>query len=148
MITSQNTPQLPDKTKEEEIKERREKVNELLGKGWTEKKIAAELKVSYITIVRDVKYLKEQVFDWVDEQARVGFMFECKKCLDELDNLKTRMYDILDDPNSKPEVKIKISRELREILHLKIEKLGLIPTLQGMKNIVSQFGKKPQRLLS
>ena len=38
MITSQNTPQLPDKTKEEEIKERREKVNELLGKGWQKRR--------------------------------------------------------------------------------------------------------------
>jgi len=128
MITSQNTPQLPDKTKEEEIKERREKVNELLGKGWTEKKIAVELKVSYITIVRDVKELKEQTFEWVDEQARTGYMFECKKCIDEIVNLKSTMYDMLYDPNSSPELKLKISKEIREILRFKIETLEVIPT--------------------
>jgi len=144
MIASQNTPQLPDKTKEEEIKERREKVNELLGKGWSEKKIALELKVSYITIVRDVKELKERTFEWVDEQARTGYMFECKKCIDEIDNLKSTMYDMLYDSNSNPELKLKISKEIREILRFKIERLEVIPTIQGVNNMVKQIGRVPQ----
>lgn len=145
MINSQNSPQLPDKSKEEEIRDRREKVNELLGKGWTEKKIAGELNVSYITIVRDVKELKEQTFQWVDEQARTGYMFECKKCIDEIDNLKSTMYDMLYDPNSNPELKLKISKEIREILRFKIERLEVIPTIQGVKNMIKQIGRYPQK---
>jgi len=139
MINPQ-TPALEDKSKEEEITQRRERVTELLSYGWTEKKIANELDVSYPTIVRDVRYLKEHVYEWVDEQARIGFMFECKKSLDEINSLKTAMYDLYYDPNTNPEMKLKISKELRELLTLKIERLGDIPVLHGVKRMLSRFG--------
>ncbi len=140
MINPQN-PALEDKNKEEEITQRRERVSELLSQGWTEKRIAKELDVSYPTIVRDVKYLKEHVYEWVDEQARIGFMFECKKCIDEIDSLKTAMYDLYYDPNTTPELKLRASKELRELLTLKIDNLGNIPVLEGVKRMVSQFSK-------
>lgn len=143
-MTAFENPSEMDASKEQEIQERREKVNELLSQGWTEKKIAENLNVSYATILRDVKELKDQTFEWVDEQARTGYMFECKKCLGEIDNLKTIMYDMLYDPNSKPELKLKISKEIREILSFKIERLEVIPTIQGVKNMIKQFGRDPQ----
>lgn len=133
-----------DATKEQEMLERRDRVDELLSQGWTEKKIAEKLNVSYATLLRDVKFLKEQALQWVDDMAKTEFIFEVKKSVGELDNLKTRLYGYLDDAKTDVETKLKISRELREILNLKLDTLGAGPALQGMKRVINRFGMSSQ----
>ena len=144
MITSEN-PALEDKSKEQEVAERREKITELLSQGWTEKRIANELDVSYPTIIRDVRYLKEQAFEWVDDIAKTGLIFEVKKSVSELDYLKTKLYGYLDEDKLDVETKVKISRELREILDLKLNVLAQGPTLKGLKRVINQYvnGQQP-----
>lgn len=143
-MTAFENPVEMDASKEQEILERREKVNELLSQGRTEKKIAEELNVSYATILLDVKFLKEQALQWVDDLAKTEFIFEVKKSIGELDNLKTRLYGYLDDDKLDAETKVKISREIRNILGVKISALAKGPTLQGIRRVIKQYGNGPQ----
>ena len=143
-MTAFENPSEMDASKEQEIMERQEMVNELLSQGWTEKKIAEKLNVSYATILLDVKFLKEEALQWVDDLVKTEFIFEVKKSIGELNNLKTRLYGYLDDDKLDAETKVKISREIKNILDLKLGILAKGPALQGLRRAIKQHGNDPQ----
>lgn len=69
---------------EAKISERQYQVNLLLGEAITERAIAKTMGVSRETIVRDVHELKQQANKWLTEEAKTGFIFQCKLALDKL----------------------------------------------------------------
>lgn len=68
----------------DKIAERQYQVNLLLGEALTERGIAKTMGVSRETIVRDVHELKEQANKWLTEEAKTGFIYQCKLALDKL----------------------------------------------------------------
>lgn len=138
MITSDNTPSLPESSKEEEIQSRREKVMELLAQCWPEQKIADKLGVSKITISRDVKWLKEYASTkWIDEILDVGFFYHMKKCFDEFEYLKIKLHQFIDEDHSVKE-KISAIRALNDIMCTQTSILGEGPMLKRVKQLVDR----------
>lgn len=142
MITSENVPALPDQSKEEEIQERREKVMELLAQCWTEQRIADELKVSKITIVRDVKWLREySASKWADDLVNEGFFYYMKKCFDEFEYLKGKMHQFLEEDHPVKE-KVMVTKTLTDLICNQVNIVSAGPVLQGLKQIVNR-NKQP-----
>jgi len=98
-MAAEQTP----KKHSDEIRERREKVAELI-KFKTESEIAEDLNCSLVTIARDVAFLKQAAQHWLDDLAANGFIFEYKTALDELKENRTglkNLYENATDPFEK-----------------------------------------------
>jgi len=142
MITSENISSLPDKSKEEEVQARREKVMEYLAQCWTEQKIADELGVSKITVVRDVKWLKEYASTkWADEIIYEGFFYYMKKCFDEFEYLKRKLHQFLVEDHTVKE-KIMAIKALNDLMYTQASIYAEGPVLQKLKQFVERY-KKP-----
>ena len=138
MITSDNVPSLPERSKEEEIQERREKVMELLAQCWTEQRIADELKVSKITVVRDVKWLREYAATkWADDLVGEGFFYYMKRCFDEFEYLKRKMHQILEEDHPVKE-KIMATKTLNDLMSNQVNVISAGPFLRSLKQIVNR----------
>ena len=142
MITSENIPSLPDKSKEEEVQARKEKVMEYLAQCWTEQKIADELGVSKITVVRDVKWLREYAYSkWADDLVGEGFFYFMKKCFDEFEYLKRKLHEILEEDHSSRE-KISAIKALNDLTCSQASVFTAGPVLQKLKQFVNRH-KRP-----
>lgn len=98
-MASEQTP----KKKSDEIRERREKVAEMM-KFKTEVEIARDLNCSLVTVARDVAFLKKSARYWLDDLARDGFIYEYKISLDELKESRValkQLYENSTDPFEK-----------------------------------------------
>jgi len=79
------------------IRERRQKVSNLIIKGKTETEIAGILFVHRNTIVRDVSFLKNQSHNWLDGLAKNGFIYEYKLSLDKSRDHERELQKLFED---------------------------------------------------
>ena len=103
-----------------------------LRKGMSETKIAETLGVSRQTVVRDVKFLKNNSQDWLDGLARDGFIFEYKLVLD---NLKEFDYELakLYSETSDERLKLDILKTRADHKKVFLELLGETPTVYALR---------------
>jgi DNA-binding transcriptional ArsR family regulator len=81
------------------IEERRSKVASLLAQSMTESEIAQELKVDQSTVSRDVQVLKQQSQRFVYDLAKSDLAFYYKQCIDGIEEVKRKAWEILRKSN-------------------------------------------------
>lgn len=123
--------------KNDAIKRRREKISYLLIKGKNETEIAYELKVSRITIVRDVSFLKKHSQNWLDGLAKNGFIFEYKLALAKIRDHESELQKLYNKTNDLGH-KIQILKALDDNAKLYLELLGETPTIHAYKRAIKQ----------
>jgi len=123
--------------KNDAIKRRREKISYLLIKGKNETEIAYELKVSRITIVRDVSFLKKHSQNWLDGLAKNGFIFEYKLALGKIRDHESELQKLYSQTEETSH-KIQILKTLDDNAKLYLELLGETPTIHAYKRAIKQ----------
>ena len=82
------------------IEDRRKKVASLLAQSMTEMEIAKKLKVDQSTISRDIKVLKQMSQQFVYDLAKSDLAYCYKQCLDGIEEVKRRGWDIFNGINN------------------------------------------------
>lgn len=119
-----------------EIRQRRERVAHLI-RYRTETKIAGILGCSRETIVRDVKFLKKQNWEWLDDLAKDGFIFEFRNALEKIRQNGARLEDMFEKAIDSW-LKLEIIREQDRNSKLYLELLGEAPTIHAFRKAVKQ----------
>ncbi len=124
------------KTLKQEIKERRERVIKLRREGKNESQIAEILNTSRETIVRDVRFIKNEANIWIEDLASHDFVFEYKESLEELKENKTELKKLYSEAEV-PE-KVKILKQLDENAERYIRLLGEAPAVFAFRKKVKK----------
>ena len=82
------------------IEDRRTRVASLLAQSMTEIEIARKLKVDQSTISRDIKVLKKLSQQFVYDLAKSDLAYCYKQCLDGIEEVKRRGWDIFNGVNN------------------------------------------------
>jgi DNA-binding transcriptional ArsR family regulator len=82
------------------IEDRRRRVVSLLAQSMTETEIAKNLKVDQSTIRRDIKVLKKMSQRFVYDLAKSDLAYYYKQCLDGIEEVKRRGWDIFNGTNN------------------------------------------------
>ena len=82
------------------IEDRRRRVASLLAQSMTEMEIAKKLKVDQSTISRDIKVLKKMSQQFVYDLAKSDLAYCYKQCLDGIEEVKRRGWDIFNGMNN------------------------------------------------
>jgi len=120
------------------IRERRQKVSNLIIKGKTETEIAGILCVHRNTIVRDVSFLKNQSHNWLDGLAKNGFIYEYKLSLDKIRDHERELQKLFEDSEEIGQ-KTQILKALDDNSKLYLELLGETPTVHAYKRAIGKF---------
>jgi len=120
------------------IRERRQKVSNLIIKGKTETEIASILCVHRNTIVRDVSFLKNQSHNWLDGLAKNGFIYEYKLSLDKIRDHERELQKLFEDSEEIGQ-KTQILKALDDNSKLYLELLGETPTVHAYKRAIGKF---------
>mgnify|MGYP001573089000 CR=1 FL=1 len=134
-------PALTDKTQEQMITQRREKVAHFLIKGYPEAEIAKMVNVSRETVVRDVRVIKMQARGWYANLATVEYLYEYKMMFDKL---KDYEYELQQMKNEAKDIsdKIKITKALQDNIFLQLKLVNnptAIHLLEIMKSLEKQY---------
>jgi DNA-binding transcriptional ArsR family regulator len=87
-------------TKKFQLEERRRQVASMLAQSMTETEIAFELKVDQSTISRDIEVLKKLSQQFVYDLAKSDLAYCYKQCLDGIEEVKRRGWDIFNGINN------------------------------------------------
>ena len=120
------------------IRERRQKVSNLIIKGKTETEIAGILFVHRNTIVRDVSFLKNQSHNWLDGLAKNGFIYEYKLSLDKIRDHERELQKLFENSEDIGQ-KTQILKALDDNSKLYLELLGETPTVHAYKRAIGKF---------
>ena len=82
------------------IEDRRRRVASLLAQSMRETEIAKELKVDQSTISRDIKVLKKMSQQFVYDLAKSDLAYCYKQCLDGIEEVKSKGWDIFNGINN------------------------------------------------
>jgi DNA-binding transcriptional ArsR family regulator len=82
------------------IEDRRRRVASLLAQSLTETEIAKKLNVDQSTISRDIKVLKKLSQQFVYDLAKSDLAYCYKQCLDGIEEVKRRSWDIFNGINN------------------------------------------------
>jgi transcriptional antiterminator len=82
------------------IEDRRRRVASLLAQSMSETEIAQRLKVDQSTVSRDIKELKKMSQQFVYDLARSDLAYCYKQCLDGIEEVKRRGWDIFNGMNN------------------------------------------------
>lgn len=120
------------------IRERRQKVSNLIIKGKTETEIASILCVHRNTIVRDVSFLKKQSHNWLDGLAKNGFIYEYKLSLDKIRDHERELQKLFENSEDIGQ-KTQILKALDDNSKLYLELLGETPTVHAYKRAIGKY---------
>ena len=120
------------------IRERRQKVSNLIIKGKTETEIASILCVHRNTIVRDVSFLKKQSHNWLDGLAKNGFIYEYKLSLDKIRDHERELQKLFENSEEIGQ-KTQILKALDDNSKLYLELLGETPTIHAYKRAIGKY---------
>ena len=121
-------------------KERKEMVSFYLMRGFTETKTAKILDVCRQTILRDVNDLKKNSRTWIDGLAKDGFIFEYKLALENLKDIRTKLWNLSEKPDAS-EQKYRILKTISDVTKSYLQLLGEAPTIHAIRKANSEMEK-------
>ena len=93
---------------------RRLQVQELLFSGYTQEKISEKLKVSLKTIGRDIKWIRRNAQNWLDDIAKTNFVNVFRETLEGYRQDIVRLYEMLEKCKD-DKTKIKLIKTISDI---------------------------------
>jgi IS30 family transposase len=97
--------------------DRRKRITSLLAQARTEQELAAELGVTQATISRDIRHLKILSQQYIYDLAKSDLAFYYQQCIDGINEVKRKAWDIYRDDSNKPYTKLsalKLAKECDE----------------------------------
>ena len=93
---------------------RRLQVQELLFSGYTQEKISEKLQVSLKTIGRDIKWIRRNAQNWLDDIAKTNFVNVFRETLEGYTQDIVRLYEMLEQCKD-DKTKIKLIKAISDI---------------------------------
>ena len=117
---------------------RREKIRYYQLEGMTEKLIAEKLDVSRSTIVRDIKYLKNETSEWLDELTKdFGYHYNYRINLERIENEIYQLNKIRENANTME--RIKIGNLMVKLIQTEWDLLGKAPMVASFKKFIKNI---------
>lgn len=124
-----------------EIQERRQKVLALLVKHLTESEISQSLGVSQPTISRDIKFLKLESKQFLDDMAKELFGFYYQQCIEGVDQVCRELWLLYHEQNSNQKTKLSALAILKDCYETKFRMLGEGPVVLTVQSLGERFEK-------
>jgi len=118
------------------IEQRRNQVRSLLQKSMrSPTAIASQLKDAWPVhvIKNDIKFIMKGAWEWVDEQAMVGFVSDVKLAVEELQNIEMSLHEIIQDKDAKPSTKLRAIQTKINCVEARLNLQGKGPILMRLK---------------
>ena len=126
---------------EQQVQWRREKVQELCSKGYSQREISQILQVGLATVNRDVSYLRNQAKTNIKRYIDEGLPEEYEKCLVGLTAITREAWKTEQDTEDKRE-KIQALSLAKECYSMKLELLTNVTVVDDAIRFVSQKSKE------
>ncbi len=121
---------------------RRLQVQELLFSGYTQEKISEKLKVSLKTIGRDIKWIRRDAQNWLDDIAKTNFVNVFRETLEGYKQDIVRLYEMLEkckDDNTK----IKLIKTISDIRYRYSQQFAEFPVVWSLDVFVKKNNPQP-----
>ena len=121
---------------------RRVKVQELLFSGYSNEKISEKLGVSTKTIGRDIKWIRQNNKNWLEDLANSGFAQEFRETLEGYKQDIIRLYEMLEqckDDNTK----IKLIKATSDIRYRYSQQFASFPAVWAIDVFVQKNNPHP-----
>lgn len=121
---------------------RRLQVQELLFSCYTQEKISEKLKVSLKTIGRDIKWIRRNAQNWLDDIAKTNFVNVFRETLGGYTQDIVRLYEMLEqckDDNTK----IKLIKAISDIRYRYAGQFARFPVVWAMDQFIKKNSPKP-----
>jgi len=119
------------------IIKRRMKVEELLFSGYGNEKISEKLGISTKTVRRDIKWIRQNNKNWLEDVANFGFIQEFRESLEGYKQDIIRLYEMLEqckDDNTK----IKLIKAISDVRYRYTEQFARFPAVWAMDVFVQK----------
>lgn len=133
------------------VKARREQVAQYMRRSINSPTLIAKaLSLNRITVENDVKFLRKNSRTWLTELAVDGLVFETQMGVEAMQELEKNLQNMLEQYKTKynedgsikqqgdPQMVLRITAELRELINTRLETLANGPTLAALRG-----GTKP-----
>jgi len=117
-------------------------VQELLFSGYTQEKISEKLKVSLKTIGRDIKWIRKNAQNWLDDIAKTNFVNVFRETLEGYRQDIIRLYEMLEqckDDNTK----IKLIKAISDIRYRYTGQFARFPGVWALDVFVKKNNPHP-----
>ena len=121
---------------------RRLQVQELLFSGYTQEKISEKLKVSLKTIGRDIKWIRRNAQNWLDDIAKTNFVNVFRETLEGYRQDIVRLYEMLEkckDDNTK----IKLIKAISDIRYRYTAQFAQFPSVWAFDVFIQKNNPPP-----
>ena len=121
---------------------RRLQVQELLFSGYTQEKISEKLDVTPRTVRRDIKWIRRNEQNWLDDIAETNFVHVFRETLEGYKQDIIRLYEMLEqckDDNTK----IKLIKAISDIRYRYTEQFARFPAVWAMDVFVQKNNPHP-----
>lgn len=118
-----------ERSNQDQIHWRREKVLDLSSDGYSERQIAERLRISQPTINRDLAYLREKAKENIRHYIDEKLPLEYQKCLIGLNGILSKMSDIMNNANAN-------ERDVMQATTLKMQAYSMKIDLLSNANVV------------
>ena len=121
---------------------RRLQVQELLFSSYTQEKISEKLKVSLKTIGRDIKWIRRNAQNWLDDIAKTNFVNVFRETLGGYTQDMVRLYEMLEkckDDNTK----IKLIKTISDIRYRYTAQFAQFPSVWAFDVFIKKNNSHP-----
>src|ERR671931_72178 len=125
----------------QQVQWRRDKVQELCSKGYSQREISHMLQVGLATVNRDISYLRDQAKDNIKKYIDERLPEEYEKCLVGLNAITKEAWNTVHNPEYKRE-KIQALSLAKECYSMKLELLTNATVVDDAIRFVSQNSKE------
>ena len=133
-----------NKNMKDKINWRRNKVNELSIKGFSQAEIARMLQISEPTISRDIEYLKQEANETIRNHIQKKLPYEFSKCISGLEEIIKESWIIANKANKNNDIKNKLQSLAlaKDTYNIKMDLLTNVSLLQDSIKFVEQNKQK------
>jgi len=119
----------------EKVRKRREQISHCLQKSViSPSMIARQLDLPVSTVANDLYWMKKQATKWLSEHTLDGYVFVTKYTIDQLQDIEMDLQKMRNE-NPDPHVKLKIIRELIQLINIRWVMQGDGPALMNAKRV-------------
>ncbi|WP_268543687.1 helix-turn-helix transcriptional regulator [Candidatus Nitrosotenuis cloacae] len=117
---------------------RRSKVAQCMMLSKSIDEIALELKISPSTVKRDKQWVMKEAELWVNEQALGGFVLDCQKQIERIEECIQNLKNMRNDPTLEIWQKLHLERTIVDVSAKKLAILDMMPMYHKFTNFMKK----------
>lgn len=107
--------------------------------------ISLDLKISVATVKRDKRWIMDEANQWTDEQAQGGFLADCQKQLERIEECIQNLKNMRNDLTLEPWQKLHLERTIVDVTAKKLAVLDMMPMYRKFTNFMKKQSETQPR---